>query len=130
MSKEGKIVLIQTMILVGSMLSLYILFSSTVYNCDNVNKEVLSNSLNTCFEKQSKTREAEVKETAIVESFKLQKLKERHRFCEELIKSGQKTCEKEKETISSIMTTNISCHEEVKRTICKPRMFLWKLWFF
>jgi len=127
---------------------LYGFMGDTVYDCNDVESRELSSSLNACFEKDTRSKELalkreeietqkEIKMKEIDLAHELKLTHEKNRHCEALKKMG-KECPKKLEELAMLKSLQAdtllkrrgSCSDEVKATMCKPRFFLWKYWYF
>ncbi|MCP4914654.1 MAG: hypothetical protein GY909_16175 [Oligoflexia bacterium] len=113
-------------------LVLFAVFSPTVYDCSEVKSEVLSQSLKTCFEKESYAQKMDLEVSKLEEEMKYKEEVELHKTCRVALEKGIKECSDffDKSSFKSEISNQSSCSEEVKKALCEPKMFLWKLWYF
>jgi hypothetical protein len=132
MDKEFKIAFASFLMVIFTVCGIYVLISPTEYNCNDVKPEVLSSSLKACFEKESKSEKLKLEQDRMEKEFEYKEKQELHKTCRLAIEKGIKNCEdifSDKMKMGKLIKS-YSCESLVKRTICQPKMFLWKLWYF
>ena len=118
---------------IGTLLTLKLLFGSTVYDCSKVEATALNEGLKQCTALSLEEQRLEQEKYKFDEEQELLKLKEENRHKEEMAKIPQSKKALLADTLSSASLKRLSsghhCPSEVKKLMCSPRMFLWKLWF-
>lgn len=115
-------------LLICLMIGLFFFAKQPVYICSEEQKPLVQESLQACFEEETKKEQIKYQEKIQLEELNLQTLKEKNRQCEVKMKEG-KICEKEIAFNEMVLKNKTSCADEVKAALCEPRMFLWKIWY-
>lgn len=125
-------VLTSFLLIILIIFGVYIVISPTEYDCSKVKPELLSSSLNACFEKELRTEEIELENDKMTKELELNKYKELHKTCRLAFEKGIYNCEEQFRDRMEIakLVKDFSCDFSVKTTMCTPKMFLWKLWHF
>ena len=123
--------ILELLVIVGIVLSIYLVFSKTVYDCSNVDNQVVAETLQMCISKEILMEELAHNEEILSKEINLQKDKEKHETCRVALANGIKNCDDVLQNLESFskITNSKDCSRTVKETLCEPKMFLWKLWY-